>query len=191
MKEAWRKIPLTDGNYEISNIGRIRSWVKQGGQSRISKPKLLKPCINTSGYLTTYLRLKEAGGFKNIRLHRIVAQVFLDNPLSLKVVNHKDGNKLNNMVDNLEWCDSTHNNRHAFTKGLIIPAKGENRKKSSLKEADVLAIISSKETSRSLGKKYGVNHTSIVAIRNGKAWNHVTGLPLTRKYPKFSKPNSL
>lgn len=191
MKEIWRQIPFTGGTYEVSNIGRLRSWIKQGGQSRRSKPTLLKLSINQGGYLTAYCKLKENGLFKNIRIHRIVAELFLDNPLNFKIVNHKDGNKLNNSVDNLEWCDSTYNNQHAFFKGLIIPAMGENRKKSSLKEVDVLTILASKETCRALGKKYSVNHTSISAIRSGKAWNHITGLPLTRTPPKYSKHYSI
>lgn len=83
-------------------------------------------CIKQSKSTTGYLRvnLNNRDGGKTHKVHRLVAIHFLKNPNNLKCVNHKDGNKLNNHFSNLEWCDYTHNNRHARKLGLCKNPKG-------------------------------------------------------------------
>lgn len=82
----------------------------------------IKQSKSTTGYLRVNLNNKDKG--KTRKVHRLVAIHFLENPANLKCVNHKDGNKLNNHISNLEWCDYTHNNRHARQLGLCKTPKG-------------------------------------------------------------------
>lgn len=190
-KEKWEDIPFTKSEYQISNFGNVRSWIKRGyGRVRtIAKtPTLLSISINSNGYPHVSVAQCEVGKPKTYRIHRLVAEMFIPNPNNYPLVLHIDDNKSNCHYTNLKWGTSVDNNRDAFLKGLIVPAKGERRNKSALTNKDVKNIFKSKETCRVLAKKYNVNHTCIVDIRSGRSWNHITGLPCTRKIkPKFSK----
>ena len=110
MIEEWRPIEGYEGLYEVSSYGRVRSldkYVKSGyGSYRLRKGKILSPGIRPDGYLVVSLQ------YKMFRVHRLVAQAFILNPDNLSQVNHKDENKANNRVDNLEWCDSKYNNNY-------------------------------------------------------------------------------
>lgn len=92
--------------YEISNLGNVRN--KASG-------RLLKPRKSSNGYLRVIL-YKGDGTYKNYSVHRLVANAFLPNPLNLPEVNHKDFNKLNNSVDNLEWCSRQYNAECSLSK---------------------------------------------------------------------------
>lgn len=99
MIEQWKTI-FDYPDYEVSNLGRVRSL-------KFGKEKLLSPGIHSKGYLI--VSLCKNGDLKHYLVHRLVAQAFLPNPLNLPEVNHKDENKLNNCVDNLEWCERQYN----------------------------------------------------------------------------------
>ena len=111
MKEIWRDIKDYEGLYQVSNLGRIRSfdrWVKsKNGSIRICRGRILKPYTNKDGYLCVVLSKNNKQ--KTFRVNRLVAQAFLDNPNNLPQVNHKDENKQNNNVENLEFCDCKYN----------------------------------------------------------------------------------
>lgn len=113
-KEYWRPVVGYEGLYEVSNLGRIKSFdtYRKGpnGSIRIYKGRILKPFINGRGYLQ--VTLSKNGTHKKFQVHRLVALHFLPNPSNLPEVNHKDENKLNNSVDNLEWCDRLYNVRY-------------------------------------------------------------------------------
>ena len=119
--EIWKDIKDYEGLYQVSNLGRIRSLdrlVKHAfkGYSRL-KGKI-KPCRkNTHGYLN--INLCKDGKAKTLLIHRLVAQAFLPNPDNLPEVNHKDENKENNRVDNLEWCTSLYNNSYSHGKQIV------------------------------------------------------------------------
>lgn len=108
MKEIWKDIKDYEGLYQISNFGRVKSI-------RFGKERILKPGTNGKGYL--YVGLWKNGKVKNFRIHRLVAEAFLEIPEELKhlkgthylQVNHKDENKQNNNVENLEWCTHSYN----------------------------------------------------------------------------------
>lgn len=100
--EIWRDIEGYP-NYQISNMGRVKSL----GNNKTRKEKILKSGKNEKGYLIVNL-FKEGKG-KSFKVHRLVATAFLPNPNNLPQVNHKDENKTNNRVDNLEYCDSKYN----------------------------------------------------------------------------------
>lgn len=101
--EVWKDIPQYCGIYEASNLGRIRSKVTG---------RLAHSFKNEKGYLITKIYLN--GQCKNERTHRLVALTFLPNPNNYPQVNHRDENKTNNRVDNLEWCTAEYNVNYSW-----------------------------------------------------------------------------
>ena len=97
MKEIWKDCKGYEGKYQVSNLGRVWS---------IGSQKYLKGSYDRDGYIQVYLTAKN-GKVKMEKVYRLVALVFLDNPNNYPQVNHKDKNKQNNCVDNLEWCDGS------------------------------------------------------------------------------------
>ena len=106
--ESWKKIDNYD-NYMISNLGNIKN---------IKRNKLLSPSKNTWGYLGVMLH--KNGNVKRYQIHRLVANAFIPNIENKKEVNHKDGNKLNNHVDNLEWVTRSENILHSYKIRIYI-----------------------------------------------------------------------
>lgn len=110
-KEIWKDVVGYEGYYQVSNLGRVRSVdrIVKGcfGSTQHKKSIILSPAINTAGYYSVAL-VRNAKS-KSYRVHRLVAEAFLPNPNSLPVINHKDENKLNNSVENLEWCTYSYN----------------------------------------------------------------------------------
>ncbi len=105
-KEIWKDIKGYEGLYLVSSLGNVKS---------IKRDVILKPQIGTWGY--RHVRLSKTNG-KTIKTHRLVAETFIPMVNGKNQVNHKDGNKLNNNVKNLEWCDCQENTVHAFGTGL-------------------------------------------------------------------------
>jgi hypothetical protein len=170
--EKWKAIPNTNGAYEVSNYGRLRSYLGQGARKKSKEPVMLSITINGNGYPAKHIR------GVNLRIHRLVAEAFIPNPSGLPMVNHIDGDKTNNHISNLEWCDKSHNERHAERMGLKNKARGEGCNKSQLTDADVMEIYKSNLGTRELGRQYGVNHSAISNIKTGRTWNHITGAPI-------------
>ncbi len=123
----WRTIEGYDGYYEVSDNGNVRSLdrVVPNGNYSVRKiqgrmMKLTQSCgRNNDGYLVVNLRRDHTA--KVIPVHRLVAEAFIPNPDNLPTVNHKDGDKTNNRVDNLEWASYSENNTHALDTGLRLP----------------------------------------------------------------------
>ena len=128
MKEEWKPIEGYEGLYEVSNLGRVKSIERNvpfRGSSITMHGKVLKPYANENGYC--FVVLYQNTRQKRHKIHRLVAETFIPNPEKKKCINHVDGNKKNNRVDNLEWCTHSENNKHAHDNGLIKPkniAKG-------------------------------------------------------------------
>ena len=99
-KEEWKDVENYEGIYQVSNLGRVKSL-------KYDKEKILSQYESKSGYL--YVGLCKDNKMKNFRVHRLVANAFIPNPNNYQCVNHKDENKTNNCVDNLEWCDAKYN----------------------------------------------------------------------------------
>ena len=116
MKEIWRDIKDYEGHYQVSNWGRVKS-IKFG------KEKILKLIKDKDGYLQVTLCKNNIK--KVYKVHRLVAEAFIDNTDKLPQVNHKDENKLNNNVENLEWCDRLYNVRY----GTGIERRSKKRSK--------------------------------------------------------------
>lgn len=98
MEEIWKPVVEYEGLYEVSNTGLVRS---------LRYNKIMSPNINRYGY--KYINLCKDGIIKTKTIHRLVAQAFIPNPDNLPMVNHKDEDKGNNCVENLEWCDQKYN----------------------------------------------------------------------------------
>lgn len=134
----------------------------------------LKPFSAPNGYLQ--LDLFKDGIKQRIGVHRMVAIAFLDNPEAKEFVNHIDGCKTNNVVENLEWVTPSENSTHAVMSGLS--PIGESKTLAKLTEAKVLEIQEAFEAGVKdfvLAERYGVSSGVISAIRLGKIWKHVSG----------------
>lgn len=116
MKEVWKDINGYEGKYEISNLGRIRSLKNNCGNNR-KEPLILKQSTDKRGYLR--VGLSKNNKQKLFLMHRLVAQAFIPNLKNLPQVNHKDENKQNNNVINLEWCNNKYNINYGTRKEKI------------------------------------------------------------------------
>ena len=117
MEEIWADVKDYEGLYQVSNLGRIKS-------TRYSR--LMVPCKDYRGYLTVQFTVK--GKIKRFKIHRLVAQAFIPNPNNLPQVNHKDENKTNNIVDNLEWCTNEYNYFYGTAQERRLKTMIENKK---------------------------------------------------------------
>lgn len=158
MKEVWKRI---DAIHEVSSHGRIRN---------IETERVLKPWIHTTGY--PMIRLSFKG--RAMRIHRLVAESFIENPLEKKTINHRNGIKTDNRVSNLEWATQTENNIHARKFGL-------NRGVRKLTYEQVLRIRQlyapgktryhkATMSQAKLAIKFGVTQTVIGDIIRNKSW---------------------
>ncbi len=114
MQEIWKDISNTNNNYQVSNLGRIRSKYNKYSHKIEENYNILKPYKTKKGYLL--VDIKDLNKTKQI--HRLVAQSFIPNPENKPQVNHIDGNKQNNNVSNLEWCTNKENIIHAIQNGM-------------------------------------------------------------------------
>lgn len=138
--EIWKDIEGFEGCYQVSNLGRVRSLdhkterLNRGRKQVITfKGKVLTPRKHTSGYLNIGIKRK------NYYIHRLVAAAFIKKKEHQDSVNHIDGDKTNNSVENLEWCTHQENLNHAEKMGLRF-AKGEANPMAKLKISDVKFI---------------------------------------------------
>lgn len=130
--EIWKEIKNYEKCYEVSNLGRVRSLARKvnsrWGKCRTAKGMILKPATTRDGYY--YVDLKRNQKSNKQRINRLVAIAFIDNPCNKLQVNHINGNKKDNRVENLEWCTQSENQKHAFRTGLNISP--QTRKKMKL-----------------------------------------------------------
>lgn len=183
VNEIWLPVKGYEGYYEVSNLGNIRSLDQIQRRSNgfaictfYIKGRILKPyCTGRKeGYLT--IDARKNGTSKNLKIHRIVAEAFIPNPKNKPVVNHIDGNKHNNRVENLEWCSIAENSAHASKHGLT--PHGEKNKFAKLTALQVAEIRNTYKRgvrgkgAKTLAKKYGVSYTTIRRIISRKKWKY-------------------
>ena len=166
MSETWKDIVGYEGLYQVSTLGRVKS---------LTTGCIRKTYFDTNGY--QLVTLNKNGQKTRKRIHRIVAETFIDG-FNVKLdVNHKDGNKSNNCVENLEWCTRSQNVTHAFRNGLNHAASGEKNGKSKLTEPEVLQIREAWDRLHNyckVARMFSVNEGTVWAIVNGKTWKGVT-----------------
>ena len=181
MQEVWRPINGFDGWYEVSNLGKIKTCahcvMRKNGKPLAVQERIIKGSKDTKGYLQVELR---KDGKRNIKfVHRLVAEAFIENPQGKAQVNHKDGNKLNNCADNLEWVTVRENINHAWETGLQIARKGESHSNHKLTDNDVRFIKENyKPRDKNFGmsalaRRFNVTIAPIYQIVHGKGWKHI------------------
>jgi len=158
MQEIWKPIKNYEEYYEISNHGNVRriKYDNKGNLKQYPLPNYIKNKIDKDGYKRYTLSLKSKN--KEFSSHRLVAQAFIPNPNNYPVVNHKDGDKNNNNIDNLEWCSIQHNNIHALENKLRVMPMGNDLKtsKSVLKFDKDGNFIEKYESSGDASRKNGI-----------------------------------
>lgn len=165
MEEIWKDIAGLEGLYQVSNYGRIKSFRKSNkffGQQE----HYLKPYIKPNGYESVILYDTERRKYRYL-VHRLVAMTFIPNPAGYNAVNHKDENKLNNHVDNLEWCTLAYNNAYGTARIRQILTKGSKIEQLTL-EGYPLAIYNSISIASRIT---GISKTGILRCCNGKCDN--------------------
>ena len=191
MKEIWKTV-IDNQYYLVSNKGRVKSLVSN---------KILSPHITKKGYLRlglyyydmdeqvnrnqldkrgrvrkTLKRFGRRGRPRRKSVHQLVLLAFVKKPKGSTMINHKDGNKMNNCIDNLEWCNNSRNMTHAYRNGLIRSRSGEKASNVKLKESDILEIRKDVELGLSdseIGKKFRVTASNIYRIRKDQTWRCV------------------
>lgn len=155
-------------HYYISSDGYI---VNKNPRWKIKTFK--KQFLTKAGYKCVTL-WSPNGKAKTFSVHRLLAQVFIENPHNKKEVNHKNGIKTDNRVENLEWVTRSENQKH-YVEFNNVSLKGDCHPQSKLSEKDVLKIrkLRSKFTHRKLAQMYNVSSGCIYGILSGKTWSHI------------------
>lgn len=161
--EVWKKVIGYEEEYEVSNYGRVR---KLG--------KIKKLTLVGGKYLMTGLR--KNGKSKSILVHRLVAIAFIENPFGKATVNHKDANKQNNNVSNLEWCTQQENIDHSRANHLQKDLVGSEHGAAILTESDIPRIreqIKAGVPILTIARSLNISRGAIIGIQIGRNWRHV------------------
>lgn len=166
-----------EGLYSISDTGEVRriftTIIRSDGKKKRFKARLLKSLISSHGYFG--LRLSKNSITEQKYIHRLIAEHFIPNPKKLDCINHKDGNKLNNSISNLEWCTKKYNNQHAYRTGLNTN-QGETHNAGKLKKIDVRIIreaLSLNHKASNIARYFKVRPNNISNIKYFKIWKIV------------------
>ena len=159
MEEIWRPVKGFEGRYEVSTKGRVRSLrrlVKGGhGNLQYRDGQILKPQTGST-YAQVYLRVGDKQ--KWFYVHRLVAQAFIPNPDDLPLINHKDENRLNNCVENLEWCTCKYNINY----GTGVKRRAEKQKKRFQDMLDSLGLTREEYKKKKYYEYYAKNREKII-----------------------------
>lgn len=168
----WKGIKGYENKYQVSDDGKVRSLqrhINNGSANGMTLAcRILKQTKNPHGYYQVSLM---NNGIRSVRyVHRLVAEAFIQNTNDLPVVNHIDGNKSNNCVDNLEFVSYHSNNQHAYDTGLH--KKGNDHYRSVLSDSDVKQIRREGKytTYEKIGNKYNVSKATIRDVLTGRTW---------------------
>lgn len=179
-----------EDRYMVSNFGRIASLRHNGRGGFNFRPSamIMVTRSKTSRYDSFIARGSNRTSLTKL-VHRAVAEAFIPNPMNYPCVNHKDCDKLNNRVENLEWCTYKQNHTHAVENSLIKRNRGEEAGTSSLSDNDVMLIVKSKDNICVEARKWGISYGSVWNIRRGITWGHVTGLKYVKGLPSLRWAN--
>lgn len=174
--EVWKDIVNYEGLYQVSNKGRVKrlegKCLAKAGKYRTVTESILTCFPNKTRYNYLYVNLNN-NGVKQFRVHKLVALHFIPNPNNLPEVNHIDGNKNNNNVENLEWCTNLENIRHSYKIGTHKIRTRENAPNTKLTLEQVVQIkerLAKKESGRSIAKHFNISEGMISLIKNNKYW---------------------
>ena len=127
-QEQWKPIQEFNGEYEVSNLGRVRSMKRYYGVVG----RIMPQTIQRTGYYAVTFHMNNKAYCRKV--HRLVIEAFTPNPDNLPCINHIDGNKLNNHVSNLEWCTYQANMQHAVRTGLTHPHQWTDEERKQISE---------------------------------------------------------
>lgn len=163
-QEIFKPVPNYEGLYEGSNFGRIKSLPR----GKKGKEKILKPTKQTY-YI---IDLCKGGEIKRFLVHRLIAKTFLENTKNKEHVNHIDGNKLNNKLENLEWVTRSENQLHAIQYGLRT-TKGVKNSQCKLTEKQVIEIFNDKRKYSEISNQHNISIPTICDIKKNRSWSHL------------------
>jgi hypothetical protein len=163
MEEIWKDIQGYEGLYQVSNQARIRG-LKSG--------KIKKQRIDIGYYR---VMLSNNNVEKIFQVHRLVAFSFIPNPEQKEQINHINGIKLDNRIENIEWCTRSENAIHAHRIGLVNTAKGTRNSLAKLTDSNVIEIrkLFGIVSLREIGRRFNVSDHTIGMIKHGKTWRHI------------------
>lgn len=164
--EIWKEVKDYEGMYEVSNLGNVRNFKTK---------HVLKSSLSKKGY--PKVNLWKNKGYKTRPIHRLVAIAFIKNNLYKPQVNHIDGNKTNNRLDNLEWCTQEENMRHAVDMGLKVGMSGEDNGRCKITEKlakKIIEDIKNGHRNIDIKNKYNVTKDIVSNIKSKKAWKHLS-----------------
>lgn len=177
--EEWKDIEGYP-NYMVSNLGRVKSL----GNDKTRKEKILNGCKDKDGYFQ--IKLSKEGKVKMYKVHRLVAQAFLDNPNNLPEVNHKDEDKTDNIIwinddgsvdynkSNLEWCDRNYNNNYGSHNEMVSKALKNRKGLSKRFSKPILQFTKNNEfvrrwnSAKDVERELGIHHSIICMCCKGK-----------------------
>lgn len=171
-KEIWKDITNYEGIYQVSNLGRLKSFDRFDVAGRRIKGRVMKGRKDPHGYSLVTLYGGD-GSRKDFLVHRLVMLAF--HGRSDLQVNHINGVKTDNRLENLEYCSQSHNIKHAFELGLMHGSKGERNGRSKLTEEQVREIRHGNGglTQKEVAAKHGIDKAQVYRIRLGKTWKHI------------------
>lgn len=181
--EIWKPVKGYVNEYQISSFGRVKSLGRKKKYKkhlrnktmiveRLSKTRIIVPGDRPNGYL--FVTLYNNGNRKIKSVHRLVAEAFIKKTRNVNVVNHKDFDKKNNMVENLEWCTGLENITHAINGNRMHYCFGEKQHSSKLCELSVKEILISSLSIKDLSIKYNVSFSTICDIKKRRTWRHLS-----------------
>lgn len=177
--EVWKDVVGYEGLYEVSSKGSVRSvsayrpfTTQKQTTKRYHSGKVLKPVFDGRG-LYQQVSLSKEGVSKKFLIHRLVASAFIPNPNGLPEVNHKDENKTNNAIENLEWCDHIYNNSYG---SKAVASRGERNSQARF-NADFVRKVrlefiphDPERGLTALANKYGISRSHLCSILKGNRW---------------------
>jgi hypothetical protein len=169
--EIWKNIEGYEGFYQISNLGNVKSLCRlvgnHSGFKKLLKEKILKTHISKTGYFVINLKINSKR--KTFKLHRLIAYSFIEKIKGKEYINHINGIKTDNRVENLEWVTIKENNYHAIKTGLKKDS-GINNSRSKLNESDIVYIRNSNLKLKELSNIYKIDASTISKIKLRKTY---------------------
>lgn len=177
LTEEWREVADSDGFYEVSDMGRVRSWMKHGKSGgRLESPRILSLGRQANGYLSVSIKRGERR--KHERVHCLVLEAFVGPRPEGAQGAHLNDDRADNRLSNLEWQPAAVNYAQRNARGLI---SGERHYLAKLTWDDVRFIRSSEMTGVELARKFGVSTAGVSQIRSHKVWKEEHAVPDPRQ----------